>query len=144
MLPATTRLLINTLTFIDPITHTIDDYRFDGLHKEVPMDLQLEPETMAHLGRLQVDLQKEFSGIFSPETIARFVNESTEQFSGVKIQAYVPVLVKRFTRERLRAYGQGQGIIKKEVPEVLFVCTHNAGRSQMAMAFLVKAAEGRV
>jgi protein-tyrosine-phosphatase len=32
----------------------------------------------------------------------------------------------------------------REVPEVLFVCTHNAGRSQMAMAFLATAAEGRV
>jgi protein-tyrosine-phosphatase len=108
------------------------------------MDVRLEPETMAHLARLQVDLQKEFAGIFSPETIARFVDESTEQFSGAKVQAFVPVLVRRFARERLRAYGQGQGIIKKEVPEVLFVCTHNAGRSQMAMALLVKAGEGRV
>ena len=108
------------------------------------MDVQLEPETMAHLDRLKADLQKEYAGVFSPETVARFVDESTEQFSGSKVQAYVPVFVKRFARERLRAYGQGQGILKKEVPEVLFVCTHNAGRSQMAMAFLVKAAEGRV
>jgi arsenate reductase (thioredoxin) len=30
------------------------------------------------------------------------------------------------------------------VPEVLFVCTHNAGRSQMAMAFLAEATQGRV
>lgn len=32
----------------------------------------------------------------------------------------------------------------KEVPEVLFVCVHNAGRSQMAAALLDRAAEGRV
>ncbi len=31
-----------------------------------------------------------------------------------------------------------------EVPEVLFVCVHNAGRSQMAAALLDRAAEGRV
>ena len=31
-----------------------------------------------------------------------------------------------------------------EVPEVLFVCTHNAGRSQMAAALLDHAASGRV
>jgi arsenate reductase len=30
------------------------------------------------------------------------------------------------------------------IPEVLFVCVHNAGRSQMAAAFLERAAEGRV
>jgi len=32
----------------------------------------------------------------------------------------------------------------KEVPEVLFVCVHNAGRSQMAAALLDRAAGGRV
>ena len=32
----------------------------------------------------------------------------------------------------------------KDVPEVLFVCVHNAGRSQMAAALLDRQAEGRV
>jgi arsenate reductase len=32
----------------------------------------------------------------------------------------------------------------KELPEVLFVCVHNAGRSQMAAALLNKHAAGRV
>jgi arsenate reductase (thioredoxin) len=31
-----------------------------------------------------------------------------------------------------------------ELPEVLFVCVHNAGRSQMAAALLERKAEGRV
>jgi len=31
-----------------------------------------------------------------------------------------------------------------EIPEVLFVCTHNAGRSQMAAALLDRAAGGRI
>ena len=31
-----------------------------------------------------------------------------------------------------------------EIPEVLFVCTHNAGRSQMAAALLHRQAGGRV
>ena len=31
-----------------------------------------------------------------------------------------------------------------EVPEVLFVCTHNAGRSQMAAALLARQTAGRV
>jgi arsenate reductase (thioredoxin) len=30
------------------------------------------------------------------------------------------------------------------IPQVLFVCTHNAGRSQMAAALLARAAAGRV
>ncbi|MEA2506865.1 MAG: hypothetical protein QOH48_1483 [Actinomycetota bacterium] len=32
----------------------------------------------------------------------------------------------------------------KDVPEVLFVCVHNAGRSQMAAALMDRAAQGRV
>jgi arsenate reductase (thioredoxin) len=32
----------------------------------------------------------------------------------------------------------------KEIPEVLFVCVHNAGRSQMAAGLLAKLAEGQV
>jgi len=31
-----------------------------------------------------------------------------------------------------------------DIPEVLFVCTHNAGRSQMAAALLARQAAGRV
>lgn len=34
--------------------------------------------------------------------------------------------------------------IVKETPEVLFVCVHNAGRSQMAAGLLAKHARGRV
>jgi arsenate reductase (thioredoxin) len=34
--------------------------------------------------------------------------------------------------------------LTKQVPEVLFVCVHNAGRSQMAAGLLDKLAEGRV
>ena len=35
-------------------------------------------------------------------------------------------------------------ISRKEVPEVLFVCVHNAGRSQMAAGLLNKLADGQV
>jgi arsenate reductase len=34
--------------------------------------------------------------------------------------------------------------VSEEMPEVLFVCVHNAGRSQMAAGLLNKLAEGRV
>jgi arsenate reductase len=37
-----------------------------------------------------------------------------------------------------------EGTITKDVPEVLFVCVQNAGRSQMAAALLDHFAEGRV
>jgi arsenate reductase (thioredoxin) len=35
-------------------------------------------------------------------------------------------------------------LMLRDMPEVLFVCVHNAGRSQMAAALLERKAEGRV
>src|SRR5919106_6688710 len=89
-------------------------------------------------------LAKEFSGTFSAETVKRFVSESFESLSQARVQAFVPLFIHRFARERLRAAGQAEGVIAKEVPEVLFVCVHNAGRSQMAAALLDRAAQGKV
>jgi hypothetical protein len=56
----------------------------------------------------------------------------------------VPLLTHRFARERLRALAQVEGMLGKDVHEVLFVCVHNAGRSQMAAALLDHYAQGKV
>ena len=56
----------------------------------------------------------------------------------------VLVLAYRITRERLKALGQAEGIISKEMPEVLFVCAHNAGRSQMAAGLVKLRSGGRI
>jgi arsenate reductase (thioredoxin) len=63
---------------------------------------------------------------------------------GARIVDFLPLLTYRFARERLRALAQAEGAIVKDVPEVLFVCVHNAGRSQMAAALLHHRAQGRV
>ena len=89
-------------------------------------------------------LSKEFDGIFSEETIARFVRESADRWQSPRVRAHIEVLAYRFSRERLRALGQAEGLIVKEHPEVLFVCVHNAGRSQMAAGLLAKHARGKV
>jgi protein-tyrosine-phosphatase len=57
---------------------------------------------------------------------------------------YVPVLAHRFARERLKALGQADGLIVKQQPEVLFVCVHNAGRSQMAAGLVKLRSGGRI
>ena len=88
--------------------------------------------------------QNEFAGIFAQETIARFIAESTDLLRGGSINVFVPVLAHRFARERLKALGQAEGVIAKEQPEVLFVCVHNAGRSQMAAGLVKLRSEGRI
>jgi protein-tyrosine-phosphatase len=87
----------------------------------------------------------EFAGIFSPETVNECLQESAAALiNKARIETHVPVLAERFARERLKAVAQSGGTMLKEVPEVLFVCVHNSGRSQMAAALLDHYAEGRV
>jgi arsenate reductase len=104
----------------------------------------LDPVTRRHVDKQVADLVEEFRGVFSRETIERFVRESLERLQQARFGDFVPVLVHRFARERLRALGQAEGMLPKEVPEVLFVCVQNAGRSQMAAGLMNHRAEGRV
>jgi arsenate reductase len=50
----------------------------------------------------------------------------------------------RLASERLRALAEVNSEVTNEVPEVLFVCVQNAGRSQMAAALMDLYADGRV
>jgi protein-tyrosine-phosphatase len=105
----------------------------------------LDPVTRVHVERAAEALQREFEGVFSRETIARYIAESSDLLGGeAKVNVFVPVLVHRFARERLKALGQAEGAIVKEQPEVLFVCVHNAGRSQMAAGLVKLRSQGRV
>jgi arsenate reductase (thioredoxin) len=108
--------------------------------REVPMD----PVSRATFVRSIEKLAEEFRGVFSLETVERYVDESIDKLSGARVVDFIPLFVDRFARERLRALAQSQGAIVKDVPEVLFVCVHNAGRSQMAAALLDHHGKGRV
>ena len=105
------------------------------------MPQALDPVTQHHIEKAAESLVHEFTGIFSRETIVRYMAESTDLLGESKINVFVPVLAHRFTRERLKALAQAEGTVTKEQPEVLFVCVQNAGRSQMA-AGLVKLRSG--
>src|SRR5919201_5253856 len=108
------------------------------------MTQALDPVTQHHVRQVAERLAEEFAGVFSRETIERYIGESVDLLGGARINVYVPVLAHRFARERLRALAQSQGAIVKEQPEVLFVCVHNAGRSQMAAGLVKLRSEGRV
>ena len=82
-------------------------------------------------------LADEFAGVFSRETIERFVGESAASYTAqTKVSTWVPIFVERFTRDRLRALARLEGLIDAGKPAVLFLCVHNAGRSQMAAGWL--------
>lgn len=82
-------------------------------------------------------LQKEFEGIFAAQTIESFLLSSYDEFAGrLAVTKYLPTFAERFARERLRALALVEGKVSDDRPVVLFLCTHNAGRSQMALGFL--------
>jgi arsenate reductase (thioredoxin) len=108
------------------------------------MSQTLDPVTQHHVRQAAQRLAEEFTGIYSEETIERYLAESLDLLGGARINVYVPVLAHRFARERLRALAQSEGALVKEQPEVLFVCVHNAGRSQMAAGLVRLRSEGRI
>jgi protein-tyrosine-phosphatase len=89
-------------------------------------------------------LRSEFDGVFGSETIQRFMAESYESLSGARVKGFVPLFVERYTRQRLRALARVEGKVTTDVPMVVFLCVHNAGRSQMAAGWMQHLAGDRV
>ena len=108
------------------------------------MSQALDPVTQHHVRQAAGRLKDEFAGIFSEETIERYIGESLDLLGGSRINVFVPVLAHRFARERLKALAQADNLLVKEQPEVLFVCVHNAGRSQMAAGLVKLRSHGRI
>lgn len=89
-------------------------------------------------------LRDEFGDVFEIETVERVLYSSYEQLAkGASIAAFLPLLAERFARQRLRALAKVDGKSHDGKPAVLFLCTHNAGRSQMAMGFFSRLAGDR-
>ncbi len=108
------------------------------------MSETLDPVTRHHVHQAAEALKEEFAGIFSVETIERYIGDSIDRLGSSRITVFVPVLAHRFARERLLALAQAQDLVSVDQPEVLFVCVHNAGRSQMAAGLLKLRSNNRV
>ncbi len=89
-------------------------------------------------------LSTQFNGVFGQETIERFLHSSFDQFAGkASVSRFLPLLAERFARQRLHALAKVEGLHDDGKPAVLFLCVHNAGRSQMAMGFFTDLAGDR-
>lgn len=90
-------------------------------------------------------LQRRWKGQFNTETIERFMIESIDQLlPKARITTWIPVLVERLTNDRLRALMRLEAEQTNLNPSVLFLCVHNAGRSQMAAGFMRHLAGDRI
>lgn len=108
-------------------------------HPHLRHDLSIDQQVAMRAAAAQ--LGKEFDGIFGADTIEAFLQSSYGQFAGhATVPNFLPLLAERFTRQRLRALARVEGKHHNGTPAVLFLCTHNAGRSQMAMGFFTSMA----
>ncbi|MEZ5185030.1 MAG: arsenate reductase ArsC [Candidatus Nanopelagicales bacterium] len=89
-------------------------------------------------------LQERFDGIFSKETLERFLHHSYEEFADrASVSQWLPLMAERFAVQRLTALARVEGRSSDTRPVVLFLCVHNAGRSQMALGFFEQLAGDR-
>jgi len=90
------------------------------------------------------DLHIEFRGIFGEETIEELVLDSYAELAATAtVTAWLVLGSERFARQRLQALAQVKARAGGKIPSVLFVCVHNAGRSQMALGWFNHLAGGR-
>lgn len=105
---------------------------------DIELDQQLALRAAA------TNLQKRYDGVFALETIERFLHSSYDEFTDRAVTSqWLPLLAERFAKIRLSALAKVEGKVDDARPTVLFLCVHNAGRSQMAMGFFQHYAEDR-
>ncbi len=91
-------------------------------------------ETTHEIEEAAARLRREFDGLVNAETIGRLLADSLDRLSaGARTTQWLPLLAERLTRDRLRAVSRPGRAAR---PAVLFLCVHNAGRSQMAAGWL--------
>ena len=110
------------------------------------MSVEMSPLMRGALEDCARRLAGSFRGVFSEKTVAGVVLDSYERLGDRPTMGpnFMPIFIERFARERLEAVAQAEGLVPKALPEVLFVCVHNSGRSQMAAALAHELSNGKV
>ncbi|MBK8463762.1 MAG: hypothetical protein IPL36_12485 [Nigerium sp.] len=106
--------------------HPVSERTWESLHTDGRLALKQAASRLA----------TEFAGLYGNETIERFLASSYDQFAHrATLTKFLSLLAERFARQRLHALARVEGLHTDGKPVVLFLCTHNAGRSQMALGF---------
>jgi protein-tyrosine-phosphatase len=99
-------------------------------------EARLGPDQRRALESAAARLAEEFDGVFGLETIERFLTSSYDQFvDRASAMSFLPIMAERFAGERLNALARVEGTSNDGLATVLFLCVHNAGRSQMALGW---------
>lgn len=122
--------------------------RDDITDRVVSLVMELTGQPPEHAQRYQqvvADLTDRFEGVFTePEVRAAVRHAHAGLAVSNRVPAYLPVLVERFAKEILTARATATGRQSTPLPRLLFVCVHNAGRSQLAAAMAKHLSGGRV
>jgi arsenate reductase (thioredoxin) len=98
--------------------------------------IELTDTERLHIKQAADQLGREFEGSLNAETVARFMQDSVKHLAEkAETSMWIPLLAERFTRDRLRALVRLDSPDLTATPSILFLCVHNAGRSQMAAGF---------
>ena len=82
------------------------------------------------------DLHAQFRGVFGEETIENLLLASYEELAATAtVHNWLCISAERYARQRLEALAHADSSAAGKVPSVLFLCVHNAGRSQMALGW---------
>ncbi len=95
------------------------------------------------VSRIVLALAERYRGTFGRETIERYVTESHDLLAASNPTTLIGSRTAAFATVRLDALARSAAP-RGPVPEVLFVCVENAGRSQLAAGILRQLAGDRV
>ena len=106
---------------------------------------QIDPPMDAHLEHVVDGLVNSTHGAVRRHELREIVHECyAELAANAKVTTFLPVLTGRYALQQVRALQQARGDITKDLPEVLMIDEHNAGRSQTAAALARFYAPGRL
>jgi protein-tyrosine-phosphatase len=100
-----------------------------------PTNVTPTAEQRIAIGRAVDRLAADYEGVFNRETIDRYVMEAFPAFADTTSARYLEHVLTQLGHTRLYAVGKLEGLIETGKPMILFLCIHNAGRSQMALGF---------
>lgn len=92
--------------------HPVSERTWESLHADEKLALKQAAARLAD----------EFTGLYGPETIERFLASSFDQFADrAEVTKFLPLLAERFSRQRLRALARVEGLHTDGKPVVLFL-----------------------
>jgi arsenate reductase (thioredoxin) len=96
----------------------------------------IAPDKQVGLSRLTAELQTQFQSVVGPEAVGDVVADSYDRLATRSVvTGSLLGNTERLAVERLHALAHARDHSTTRVPGVLFLCVHNAGRSQMALGW---------